>query len=486
MALMRYFIACLGTETNSFSPIPTGLSNFAETMLCHGDGSTNGKHILSEPLRVWRRRANELEIEIVESLAAFAEPAGPTVRGAYESLRDEILDDLQRSMPVDGVLLSLHGAMIADGYPDTEGDLLARIRDIVGPDIVIGAELDLHVHLTEAMCENANVLVPFKEYPHTDVAERAEEVFDICHRAIAGTIRPMMAHYDTRINAYMPTTSPAMRAFVAGLTAREGKDGILSASLAHGFPHGDVPDLTAKTLVITDGNRDSAGVLAARLASDLWAIRHEIGVPCMDLEEALDQALAEPKGPVIVADVADNAGCGAPNDSTFILRRILERGLTSVAVSNIWDPISVQFCRDAGEGARIHLRIGGKCGIMSGDPVDLEVTVECILEDASQNFNGFRTPMGQGVWVSARGVDIVLNTKRFQTAHPDMLSQFGLNPTKRKIVVVKSTQHFHVGFAPIAAAIYYAATPGASNTDTTMLPYKHVDRPFWPRDETPE
>ena len=482
---MRVFIACLGTETNSFSPIPTGLAAFAETMLCHGDGSTNGKHILSEPLRVWRRRANELGIEIVESLAAFAEPAGPTVREAYESLRDEILDDLRRAMPVDGILLSLHGAMIADGYPDTEGDLLARIRDTVGPDMVIGAELDLHVHLTEAMCENASVLVTFKEYPHTDVAQRAEEVFDICHRAIAGTIHPVMARHDTGINAYMPTTSPAMRAFVAGLSACEGRDGVLSASLAHGFPHGDVPDLTAKTLVITDGDIDSARALAARLGADLWGIRHEIGVPCLDLDDALDRALAEPEGPIIIADVADNAGCGAPNDSTFILRRILERGLTRVAVSNIWDPTSVQFCHEAGKGARIPLRIGGKCGIISGDPVDLVVTVERILENTSQDFNGFRTPMGHGAWVSAQGVDIVLNTKRFQTANPDMLSQFGLDPATRKIVVVKSTQHFFAGFSPIAKAIYYAATPGASNTDTTMLPYQHVDRPFWPKDESP-
>ncbi|MCF3933445.1 M81 family metallopeptidase [Acuticoccus sp. M5D2P5] len=478
---MRYFIACLGTETNSFSPLPTSLTTFADTMLCHGDGAANGKHILSEPLRVWRRRAEAHGIEIAESVSAFAEPAGPTLRETYEALRDEILDDLKAALPVDAVLLSLHGAMIAQGYPDTEGDLLTRIRAIVGPDIVVGAELDLHVHLTETMVEAATFLVPFKEYPHTDVAERAEEAFTICYRAVQGEVAPVMALTDTRINTYMPTTTPEMRGFVDRMIAMESEPGLLSVSLAHGFPHGDVADLTAKALVVADADPALAKAAADRVAADLWAIRAAVSLACLPLDEALDEALAASEGPVVIADTADNAGCGAPNDSTFILARMLERGIRDAAVSNIWDPGAVRFCIEAGEGATIPLRLGGKCGVISGDPVDLVVKVERIVEGASQNFNGFRAPMGDAVWVSGEGIDIVLNTKRFQTANPDMMTQLGLDPARRKIVVVKSTQHFYAGFASIAKAILYAATPGASNPDTTMLPYENVDRPFWPK-----
>lgn len=478
---MRYFIACLGTETNSFSPLPTGMASFADTMLCHGDGAAHGKHVISEPLRVWRKRAGERQIEIVESLSAFAEPGGPTTREVYEALRDEILHDLKKAMPVDAVLLSLHGAMIADGYPDSEGDLLQRIREVVGPDVVVGAELDLHVHLSPRMVESATVLVPYKEYPHTDIAARAEEMFAICHDAVEGRVKPVMALVDTHVNTYMPTTSPAMRGFVQRMTDAEKRPGVLNVALAHGFPHGDIEYLTAKAVVVTDGDVELAGTVADEVARDLWSIREDVGIPAIPLDEALDRATALGEGPVVLADVADNAGCGSPNDSTFILKALLDRQITDVALSNIWDPIAVRFCMDAGEGAVIPLRMGGKCGAVSGDPIDLLVKVEKIVEGATQNFNGFRAPMGDGVWVSANGIDIVLNSKRFQTSNPDMFTQFGIDPAKKKIVVVKSTQHFYAGFGPMAKEVLYVSTPGAADTDTTLLDYKNVSQPYWPR-----
>jgi microcystin degradation protein MlrC len=482
---MKCFIACLGTETNTFSPLPTGMETFVDTMLCRGDGSAKGTHILSSPLRVWRALAEERGIEVVESLAAFAEPAGITVRGVYENLRDEILGDLDAAMPVDMVLLALHGAMVADGYPDTEGDVLSRVRAIVGSDTVVGAELDLHAHLTEAMVRQATVLVTFKEYPHTDVEERAAEVFAICLDAAQHRVVPVMSTYDCRINAYLPTTREPMRSFVERMRALEREDGVLSVSLAHGFPHGDVPDIGARTLVVTDGNSETGERMARQLGRELWNIRHEIIPHYMDMDEALDEALKTEGRPVVIADVADNAGCGAANDSTFFLDRLLGRGIRGAAISNIWDPIAVRLCKEAGEGSTFYLRVGGKIGPESGAPIDLRVTVNKIVEGAMQTFNGFPTPMGDAAWVSAEGIDLVLNTKRFQTAHPDMMTQLGLDPTARKIVIVKSTQHFFAGFEPIAAKVLYAAGPGAVNPDTTALDYKNITRPLWPLVDDP-
>lgn len=479
--MTHLFIACLGTETNSFSPIPTGMQEFADTMLCHGDGATNGRHPIAEPLRIWRRLAEERQMRVSESIAAFAEPGGMTARATYEALRDEMLEDLRKALPVDIVLLSLHGAMIAEGYADAEGDLLRRARELAGSNATIGVEYDLHVNLTDNKTVPADIIIAYKEYPHTDIGERAHEVFALAEQAASGTLVPTIAVSRCGVNAYLPTTVGAMRDFVAEMRRVEGERGILSVSLAHGFPHGDVTDVAARVVVITDNDPARALAVADQLATRLWEARDALRPVYLSIDDALDEAIRS-QAPVVMADTSDNAGCGAANDSTFILRRILQRGLQNVICANYWDPVAVRFCLTAGVGATFKLRFGGKSGPDSGDPVDLEVTVMGIKRDATQTFNGFRVPIGDAVWVQAAGVDVILNTHRCQTGHPDMMTQLGVDPATRHIIVVKSTQHFYAGFAPIARKVLYVAGPGTSNPDTLALAYRHVDRPFWPRD----
>ena len=181
---MCVFIACLGTETNTFSPLPTGWDTFRETMLFRdGDKATDHEPMLfSEPLHIWRKEAEARGWEVVESIAAFAQPAGVCVRSVYEGLRDELLRDLEAAMPVDIALINMHGAMVADGYLDCEGDILQRVRAVIGPDRVLGGELDLHCSITGEMVEAADALITFKEYPHIDTPLRAKELIDICAR----------------------------------------------------------------------------------------------------------------------------------------------------------------------------------------------------------------------------------------------------------------------------------------------------------------
>ncbi len=479
---MKVFIACLGTETNSFAAMPTGWTNFEETMLYRGDATKHTPSTFSLPLHVWRKAAEERQGQVVESVAAFAQPAGTTVRSVYEGLRDEILDDLRAAMPVDIVLLSMHGAMTADGYEDCEGDLLQNVRDIVGPDVVIGGELDLHCSVTPQMLSAADVLVTFKEYPHIDVAERAEEVFAICHAAHEGTVKPVMAVHDTRMINMWRTPVEPMKGFVADMQAAEGEGGVLSVSFAHGFPWQDVPHTSAKMLVITDGDADLAASTAKGFGDRLWAMKDETQGEMVSIDEALDAAAKGP-GPVVMADVADNAGGGAPSDSTFILRRALERGDQGLLIGYFWDPVAARFCEEAGEGGSLDLRVGGKCGPSSGDPVDLKVTVKRILHDAEQTFGDARMPMGTAVWLTTEaGIDLVLTTKRTQVFHPDGLEQLGTTPADYKGVVVKSIQHFYAGFAPIASEVLYVSAPGAIPRDFTAIPYQRFNDPYWPKD----
>ena len=484
---MKIFMATLATETNTFSPIPTGRAAFmgGREWYRH-DGSQQPATIANIPLIAWRRLGEADGHTVAESLCTFAQPAGTTLQRVYEELRDTLLSDLRAALPVDVVLLFMHGAMVAHGYDDCEGDTLARVREVVGPSATVGIELDLHCHLTELMRTSTDAMVLFKEYPHTDIGDRAPELYRICVDAAAGRVRPVMAYYDCRmVGTFRPTQQP-VRGFVDRMAALEGHDGILSVSFGHGFPWADVAEVGAKMLVVADGDMVKAGAVAERLGRELWNMREAASAPLDTIDAGLDAAAAGGTGPVVLADASDNAGGGAPSDNTAVLRRVLDRGMSGVVLGCFWDPQAVQFCAEAGEGATFMLRVGGKCGPASGDPVDLMVTVRRVVaEHAQAGLSGGRSELGCSAWVSAAGVDLVLTSKRQQTFAPDAFTGLGLTLHDKALVVVKSSQHFQAGFAPIARAIRYVAGPGALSFDYATLPYTKRTTPFWPRDADP-
>jgi len=478
---VNVFIAGFDTETNTFAPIPTGYRSFADGFLAHGDATRQPLNYCSGQLHVWRQRAEARGWKVAESICTFAEPGGRIVRAAYEELREELLADLRRVMPVDVVVLALHGAMVAEGYDDCEGDLLQRIRSIVGERAMVGAELDLHCHITEAMLRNATALVAYKEYPHIDIFDRAEELFALLADAAEGKTRPTMAAYDCRMIGTFRTTEQPLRGYVDRMAALEGRRGVLSVSLGHGFPWGDVADVGMKTLVVTDNDPEQARDLARSLGEEIFAMREEIRPSFLGMDEALDLALAIEGGPVVIADTSDNSGGGAPGDATFFIRRVRERGISGVASCYYWDPMAVRFCQEAGLGASFELRIGGKCGPSSGEPLDLFVTVRGLAENVTQRFGGSPVNLGAVAWVSAGGLDLVLATQRCQAFHPEGMTKLGLDAMTRKILLVKSTQHFHAGFAPIAKAVLYAAPPGTLQPSYAEIPYTKLMRPYWPK-----
>lgn len=481
---MKIFIASMVTETNSFSPMPTGWQGFSESTIHHGTATEVAPTYWTGPMHQWRALAKEKGWEVVESLAAFAQPAGPTVRPVYEALREEILADLGAAMPVDVVLLGLHGAMMAEGYDDCEGDLLARIREIA-PAAVVGGLLDPHCHLTDAMLDNATALVAYKEYPHVDVGARADELFALAADAAAGRTRPVMGTFDCRMICAMHTPYEPMRGFVDLLKQREEEPGVLSLSLAHGFPWGDHPRAGARMLAVADGDAERAEGLASELGRRLFSLRHELLRPHPDIDTALERALEATGGPVVLADVSDNAGGGAPGDATFLLEAILERGIEDVVTGLYWDPMALRICREAGEGATLDLRLGGKCGPMSGRPLDLRVRVVRLAEGLTQRFGELAVPLGNAAWLTTGGIDIVVNDQRTQTFHPEAFTGLGIDLSGRKLVCVKSSQHFHAGFAPIAAEIIHVATPGTITPDYAGIPYTKRRPDYWPRVENP-
>ena len=482
---MRLFIAGLATETNTFSPIPTGRASFEEVMVAHGDATRQPAALFSAPLHIWRRRGEEQQMQVVESLCAFAQPAGPTLRGTYEAYRDEILRDLKAALPVDIALFAMHGAMIAEGYDDCEGDLLKRARSLVGPNAVIGLEIDPHCHLTDEMLASADLILCFKEYPHTDVPDRAEDLFTLALETARGSIKPVMRDYDCRMTGAYQTPREPMRGFVDGMMAAEGKDGILSLSLAHGFPWGDCARVGTRMLAIVDGDANKAETTARAYGRRLWDMREDLRIRYPAIPQALDMAQAETASPVVLADTADNAGGGAPSDSTFFLEEVLARGLKDVAMGIFWDPVVVRMCMEAGEGAQMAIRLGGKVGPMSGNPVDLEVTVRKCASDGVQHLGDGAMPLGNIVWLEADGLHLLVNDNRTQVFHPEAFTDLGIDLAAMKIVIVKSSQHFYAAFAPVASRVIHVATPGAITPDFENIAYRKRDGHFWPKIDDP-
>lgn len=481
---MRVFTGSLATETNTFGPMPTGLSSFRERGYFAAGQHPPEMGMFSGPLHALREVSAAKGWTVVEGMVAAAQPSGTVTRQAYETLRDELLADLRAAMPVDMVLLGLHGAMVADGYPDCEGDTLQRVREIVGAQCVVGAELDPHMHLTPLMVEQADVLVSQKEYPHIDILDRARELVTLCEAVALKKIRPTPALVDCRMVVPFHTTREPARSLVDKVQAMEGKDGVLTISLAHGFAHGDVPGMGSKVLVYTDGDQAKAEALALQLAEEVIALRDKLAVHYPEIDVALDEALASKAQPVVLADRADNPGSGAPGDSTFVLRRMIERGITNAAIGPLWDPIAVRVAFDAGEGARLPLRIGGKIGPLSGKPLDLACTVKALRPEMRMTgLAGVPTDMGDCALVEANGIEIVLCSIRNQALDTDVFTKLGCDLSAKRLVVVKSAQHFRAAFAKVSSHIIYVGAEGVATPHTASLPYQNVQRPRWPLDD---
>ena len=480
---MRVFSGTLATETNTFAPMPTGMATFRERGYWKAGKHPDHMSFFAGPLWAARLRGKPAGWTLIEGMVASAQPGGTTTRAAYEALRDELLADLRAALPLDMVLLGLHGAMVADGCDDCEGELLQRVRAIVGPKVVVGVELDPHHHLSDAMVKNADLLVAFKEYPHTDVLERALELVELCAAKREGRIAPVASVVDCEMIVTMHTSREPARGFVDRIMALEGQDGILSVSIAHGFAWGDVPDMGTKVLVYSDGDAVKGDALARKLADELIAMREALTVPYPGVDAALDEALAFDGGPVVLADGADNPGGGAAGDSTFILRRLLERGIGNACLGPLWDPIAARIAFEAGVGARLNLRIGGKIGPLSGDPLDLPVKVVALQSDMFMTgLSNTPTALGDCALVETGGVQIVLISLRNQAMGSDLFTKLGVDLAAKKIVVVKSSQHFYASFSKVAQKVIYVGAPGAVTLDLKTLPYKKIKRPKWPID----
>jgi microcystin degradation protein MlrC len=474
---MRIYIAGVQHESSSFSPIPTSFRSFERW-----DWSTDTPHDADgfgygEACRL----AEAAAMEVIAGPFFNAEPSAPATAAAWRQISDQIVDGLRASMPVDIVFLCLHGAQMAEAIDDCEGVLIAAAREIVGPDVAIGVLLDLHANVTTAMCANADLTVSCREYPHIDYAQRAWEMLPVLREIARGAVRPVTRTYRIPATGVFPTTEEPMRSFVSRSRDVQGRPGVLMVSANHGFEGSDVPFMGGSIVVTTDNDEGLAEQTLDEVADNFLTIVTGNTWSGLGVSEAIDEALRQPVGPVVIADRSDNAGAGAASDSTFILAELIAREVTDATLGMIWDPMAVRACHDAGVGAKLPLRIGGKAGRLSGAPIDADVEVISVRDDAMQALFGQgppREPLGKTAAVRIGGIDVVITSRRQQVFSPHCFTEHDIDLQRRHIVVVKSMQHFMGGFAPIASHIVRCDGPGSATVDMTKIPFRRIKRPM--------
>jgi len=493
---MRIVTGGIAQETNTFQWQPTTLDDFQrpgfgtlvrgeQILALDGTGTVYGG-VVAEA----RRRG----ITLVPTTYGGVMPGGRVTRAAFDALSEEILAGIRAALPVDGVLLVLHGAMALEDADDAEGLLIQAVRSVVGPNVPIVAPLDLHTNLSDEMIAGLDALVGYKEYPHTDMPETGAAALALLADTIAGECRPTMAH--TRIpliapNQSMVTTwqSPLKHA-IDRAREMEREPGVLAATLFGGFPFADVPFAGIASVVVTDDDPALARRCADELAAICWDRRDDFTIRPTSVADAIREAMDGRAGSVFVlADIADSGASGTAGDGTALLRGLMDAGARSAAVAQIMDPAAVAACVAAGVGAEVTLTVGGKHDRLHGPPLEISGMVRLIHEGSFL----IAGPMGSGT-VASRGRTVVLEIGgpgaiELQLTevrgHPHDLNffrAFGIEPAERRILTLKSAAHFRAAFEPIATKVIEVETPGISSADLSSFSYERLRRPIHPLD----
>jgi len=495
---MRIAIGEFAHETNTFCAGLTEVDEFKARHWVAGEELLENHDGVRGPLGGMIAAGKDQGIEIVPTFATSTEPSETISSRAYETIRDELIGGLKAAGEVDAICLSLHGAGVAEERDDLEGTLLTEIRAVVGHEIPIVVTLDLHGNMTQAMVDGADVLLNCHLYPHTDGYERGYEAVELAARIAKGELKPTR-HLEILPMIIPPSTTMhgAAKAVNEMCFEWESGPGIVDVAFVHGFPHTDIPKIQTTILVTTDNDPELAQRAAKDVARRLWQMRDEFLLDLLGANDAVQQALASEKHPVIIADISDNAGGGAPGDSTHLLRALLAADQPHTCFGYIFDPEVAQQAHAAGTGATIDIRLGGKTDpstgsgqALHGAPVETSAYVKCLTDGQFIH----TTPMGAGARVNlgpmARlvigNVDVIVSSIRTQTLDQEPFLLHGIDVTRYKVVCLKSQQHFRAGFEHLAGEIIRCDTPGATSSNLDTMPFERIQRPIWPLDREVE
>lgn len=484
---MRVAVGGILHESNTFAVGKTDLSHFA------------GRHHAGEKLLTnWRNTHHEmagfiqcgerLGFELYPTVMATATPGGPVTADAFETLVGELIQSLKDAPRLDGMLLALHGAMVSEQYPDADGEILRRVREVVGPDFPLVVTHDFHVNLSRQMVENATATVIYKTNPHVDQRQRGNQAAELMQKICKRQVQPVQALAKPPMVwniLHQYTRAEPLRSIMVEAAELESREDVLVANVAAGYPYADVHEMGPSVLITADGDEDFARREAGRLALKMWECRERIKIDLPTPEEAVRRALDCEAHPVVLVEMGDNIGGGSPGDSTSILAELLRYDATG-AVTVLYDPEAAQACAAAGVFAPVKLAVGGKTDRLHGDPVEISGTVRSLHDGRfheTEARHGGQTDFEQGLTAVvelANGSYVVLNSARTMPISIHQLTSLGILPERMRILVVKAAVAFRAAYEPIAGKIIEVDSPGVTAVNPLRFQYHHVRKPLWP------
>ncbi|MDE0316867.1 MAG: M81 family metallopeptidase [Candidatus Poribacteria bacterium] len=473
-------------ESNTFSDTPTDFEAFSHTI---------GDDLLS----VWKGTHHEMGgfIQGAEqhgytahpTLMAAATPAGPVTDKAFEKLTDMLILKLKAMPKLDGLLLALHGAMVVESFPDGDGEVLRRLRDIFGESLPIVVTLDHHANVSQQMVDKSTALVIYKTNPHIDQRQRGLQAAELMMRILRKEVTPtqVLAKPPMILNIlYQNTSAEPMRSTLNAAQHLEDNSNVLVANVAAGYPYADVYEIGPSFVVVTDDNPQLAKTEATRLSDMLWNVHDQLTLNLPDAAHAVQQAISSDQYPIILVEMGDNIGGGSPGDSTFILAELLRQKVSGFVVI-LCDPESVQTCIQAGVGNEVSLQVGGKADKLHGDPVAINGKVRLIHDGhfiETEPRHGGQKYHNQGLTAVVAVADslVMLTSKRQTPFSLQQLLSLGINPKAMRMIVVKAAIAYRAAYEPIAGKIIEVDTPGLTAVNPLHFKYENVRRPLFPLD----
>jgi len=458
----RVFVGGLKHESNSFSSLITSIKDF--TVLSPSE-------VLEKEYSTYLRNTG---FEVVSTIVAYAPPAGLVEKHAYLELKERILQDLEKAKKLDGVYLDLHGAMEVKDLGSGELDLVKSIREIVGYDIPISASFDLHGNIPAELVEELDILVAYRTAPHVDAEETRLKAVSLLAKQIKKKVNtsraivkpPMLLPGEYFVTLFEPASS-----IMKLLPEIDSKPEIVVSSLFVGCAWTDAPYSTPSAVIVaSENNYEKALLEAKRLAQEVWRKRkkYRLDVEAGEPEEIVDKALQSIKKPVVISDSGDNVTAGGGGDVPLMLDILLRKNASKVLVAGLFDIESFKKCREAGEGSKVELVLGGKIDKIYGYPLEVEAKVMKTTEEE--------------VLIRVKKVDVIVSSKRKPYISLEDYAPLKIDPKNYNIVVVKLGYLFS-DIRKLAAVAYMALTPGFTYLKIEELPYSKVKRPIYPLDK---
>jgi microcystin degradation protein MlrC len=488
MARPRIAVGGFQHETNTFSPVPTGLDAFvtpgAWPGLTTGDDVLEALTGLNIPLGGFIDAADDFDL--VPLVWTAAEPSSYVTDEAFDHITGLITDGLRRAGRIDGLYLDLHGAMVTESHDDGEAEVLRRVREVTGDDLPVAVSLDLHGNMSRAFFERASVTTIYRTYPHVDMADTGARARGLLREELergepfARAWRQL--DYIIPIQAQSTMRQPGERLY--GMLPELEVNGVRSADFVFGFPPADVPDCGCSVFVY-GSDQGAVDAAADKMLGALKDAEDDLHNPLIPDRKAVAEAMrisAASSRPVIIADAQDNPGAGGTGDTTGVLAAMIEADATGAVIGMLWDPETAAAAHAAGVGGAFEASIGGRYPQLGTGPVKVRVRVEA-LSDGAFDFTG---PMYGGaharlgptaalrVLSGSEGVTVVVGSNRAQNADQAMFTHLGIAPPEQRIVCVKSAVHFLADYEPIAETVIFADSPGANPCQLDAIPFTRL------------